>query len=531
MAYILAYDVGTTGVKTCLFTVDKTIELIGNASEGYGLYTFPDGGAEQHTDEWWAAMCKSTKALFEKVSVSPEEISGITFCSQMQGLVLVDEKGEAVRHPMSYMDQRAFVEMREGIGTGLKVAGMNAAKLVKSLTITGAVSGSVKDPMWRYLWVKKHEPEKFARVKWWLDVKEYLIGRMTGEFVMTEDSAFSTFLYDIREESRGWSKELCDMFGVNIEHLPKVIMTYDIAGYLREEQACELGLAPGVAVYGGGGDASLIGIGAGCVKTGDTHIYCGTSGWVSTVVDKQLVDVVSMIASAIGAQKGKYNYFAEMETAGKSLEWVKDHLALDEIGVYLEKKEISGSKATIYKSLYEYMSEVIDSCPPGAGGVIFTPWLHGNRCPFEDHNASGMFFNITLNTGKTEMIRAVTEGVCFHLRWMLESQNKRIKTSKRIRFVGGGALSPVTCQILADITGRVIETVDSPQNVGSAGAALTAAYGMGIIKDMEAIGKLIPATGVYKPNKANAAVYKRNFKVFKSLYTSNKRNFAMLNET
>ncbi|MBO5995469.1 MAG: carbohydrate kinase, partial [Firmicutes bacterium] len=235
MAYILAYDVGTTGVKTCLFTVDKTIELLGDASEGYGLYTLPDGGAEQHADEWWAAMCKSTIELFENISIKPEEISGITFCSQMQGLVLVDERGEAVRHPMSYMDQRAYEEMREGIGTGLKVAGMNAAKLMKSLSITGAVSGSVKDPMWRYLWVKKNEPENFAKVRWWLDVKEYLIGRMTGEFVMTEDSAFSTFLYDIREESRGWSKELCDMFGVNIEHLPKIIMTSDIAGYLREQ--------------------------------------------------------------------------------------------------------------------------------------------------------------------------------------------------------------------------------------------------------------------------------------------------------
>ena len=127
-----------------------------------------------------------------------------------------------------------------------------------------------------------------------------------------------------------------------------------------------------------------------------------------------------MIAAAVGAQEGKYNYFAEMETAGKCLEWVKDHLALDEIGVYLNKEEISGNKETIYKSLYDYMSEVIESCPPGAGGVIFTPWLHGNRCPFEDHNASGMFFNISLDTGKTQMIRAVTEGVCFHLRWMLE---------------------------------------------------------------------------------------------------------------
>ena len=530
MAYILAYDVGTTGVKTCLFRVGGKAELIVDASEGYELYTFPDGGAEQHADEWWEAMCKSTAALFSRISVRPEEVEGISFCSQMQGLVLVDEEGTPVRHPMSYMDQRASEEMHNGIGKGVKVSGMNAGKLLKSLSITGAVSGSVKDPMWRYLWVRNHEPEKFARVYKWLDVKEYLICRMTGRFVMTEDSAYSTFLYDTREGTRGWSGELCEMFGVNIEHLPEVIRTTDVAGELREKQAAELGLRAGTKVYGGGGDASLIGIGAGCVKTGDTHIYCGTSGWVSTVVDRQLVDVVSMIAAAVGAQPGKYNYFAEMETAGKSLEWVKDHLALDEIGVYLNKEEISGNKETIYKSLYDYMSEVIMSCPPGAGGVIFTPWLHGNRCPFEDHNAAGMFFNISLDTGKTEMIRAVTEGVCFHLRWMLECQKKKIKTSRTIRFVGGGALSPATCQILADVIGRPVETVDSPQNVGSAGAALTAAAGMGIIKDMEDIRNMVEVVKTYVPDKKNKPVYDRNFRVFKNLYTANKKNFALMNE-
>ncbi|MBQ5440834.1 MAG: carbohydrate kinase, partial [Firmicutes bacterium] len=298
---------------------------------------------------------------------------------------------------------------------------------------------------------------------------------------------------------------------------------------LRKEQAEELGLEAGTSVFGGGGDASLIGVGAGCVKAGETHIYCGTSGWVSTIVEKQIVDPNYMIASIIGAQSDKFNYFAEMETAGKSLEWVKDHLALDEIGVYLNKEEITGDKETVYTSLYDYMSAVIDKCPPGSGGVIFTPWLHGNRCPFEDHNASGIFFNISLETGKTEMIRAVTEGVCFHLRWMLECQDKKIKTSKRIRFVGGGALSKVTCQILADITGRVIETVDSPQNVGSAGAALTAAVGMGILDDMESIGNLIPVKETYKPRKEYKKVYDRNYKVFKSLYRSNKRNFSMIN--
>ena len=529
MIYILAYDVGTTGIKTCLFRIDKDIQMLGYASASYGLYTFPGGGAEQHADEWWDAMAASTRELFAKDhGVNPSDISAISFCSQMQGLVLVDEEGIPVRHPMSYMDQRASAEMEAGIGSGFKVAGMNARKLLKSLRITGAVSASVKDPMWKYLWVKNNEPENFAKARWWLDVKEYLIARMTGNFVMTRDSAFSTLLYDTRNGKECWSRELCSTFGVDISHLPPVIDVTDTAGTLRGEQAAQLGLAEGTPVFGGGGDASLIGIGSGCVDTGDPHIYCGTSGWVSTIVDKQYVDTSTMMASIVGAQRGKYNYFAEMETAGKSLEWVKDHLALDEIGVYLEENDITGSREHIYSSLYEYMSEVIERCPPGSGGVIFTPWLHGNRCPFEDHNATGIFFGLTLDTGKTEMIRAVTEGVCFHMRWMLECQDRKIHTGSTIRFCGGGALSDVTSQILADITGRRIEVPDSPQNTGSAGAALTAATGLGLLPDIKTAGKMIKAAKVFVPRKDAAGIYERNYRVFKELYHSNKHNFAAM---
>lgn len=525
---ILAIDIGTTGVKTCLFEVGETLRMLGSASAGYGLYTFPDGGAEQHTEEWWEAMKQSIHETVEKTGILPEDIRGISFCSQMQGLVLVDEEGNAVRNPMSYMDQRAEAEMQEGIASGFKVAGMNAHRLLKSLRITGAVSGSVKDPMWKYLWVKNHEPEAFAWTRWWLDVKEYIIGRLTGRFVMTEDSAFATVLYDTREGKKRWSEELCRTFGVDIRHLPPIIQSTDIAGELREEQARELGLCPGTPILGGGGDASLIGIGAGCVKTGDTHIYCGTSGWVSTIVEKQTVDTEAMIASIVGAQKGKYNYFAEMETAGKCLEWVKDHLALDEIGIYLEKMDITGSHEHVYASLYDYLSEVIERSEPGAGGVIFTPWLHGNRCPFEDPKAAGMFFGLTLETGKTEMIRAVVEGICYHLRWMLECQEKKIRTSDVLRFCGGGALSPVTAQILADITGRRVEVPDSPQNVGSVGAALTAAVGLGGLSSMEEIAGLIPAKCSFEPRLRFKEIYQRNYDVFRELHSCNKKLFARI---
>ncbi|MDR3344952.1 MAG: FGGY-family carbohydrate kinase [Oscillospiraceae bacterium] len=522
-ANILAYDIGTTGVKTCLFAVDEGIQLLAFDSAGYGLYTKSDGSAEQVFDEWWAAMIKTTRAVVAEGTT----IDGISFCSQMQGLVLAGADGLPVRNPMSYMDQRARKQLKDGMAYGPQIAGANIARLLKSLKYTGAVAASVKDPVWKYKWVEENEPELFAHAEKWLDVKESLIAKMTGEFVMTRDSAFAALIYDINKGE--WSAPICKMLGVNMKHLPPIIESAQKAGELLPAAAAELGLAAGIPVFGGGGDASLIPVGAGACAPGDTHVYSGTSGWVSTVVTKSIVDTSAMIAAVVGAQNGLYNYFGELETAGKCLEWVKDHLALDEIGIYMQKQHVSEGFEAKYTSLYDYLSEIIDSTPAGSGGVIFTPWLHGNRCPFEDPNARGMFFNVSLDSGKTQMIRAVVEGVCYHLRWFLEVSARKVEPSDTLRFVGGGALSDVTCQILADITGKRVETVDNPQNAGAVGAAAVAAVGLGLMPNLEATKALIPAVKSFAPNAENAAVHARNYAVFQKLYKANKGLFAALN--
>ena len=236
-----------------------------------------------------------------------------------------------------------------------------------------------------------------------------------------------------------------------------------------------------------------------------------------------------MIAGIVGAQSGRYNYFAEMETAGKCFQWVKEHLALDEIGVYLDSTDISQSGESMYESLYDYLSDTVAEVPAGSGGVIFTPWLHGNRCPFEAPDAAGMFFNIKIGTGKKQMIRAVLEGICYHLRWMLECEDRKLKTSDTIRFAGGGALSDVTCQMLADITGRTIETVHNTKDVGSLGAAVLAAVGSGAVPGFDAVDGYIDVKDRFVPDPRNKEVYDLNYRVFRNLYRSNRDNFRMLN--
>lgn len=529
--YVIIYDFGTSSVKTCLFDIDSEIRLVTSSTASYGLYISADGGAEQDTEEWWAALCKTTKTLFKNTTVKNTEIEGLAFCSQMQGTVLVDKDANAVRPPMNYLDQKGVKEYKDCMGTGLiKVSGCSLYKLVRNLIVNYAGSTSAKDPIWKYKWVENHEPDVYKKIYKWLDIGDYLVARCTGRIVRTADSAFATFLYDTRKGKEGWNKGLLKMYKVNPEHMPEIIDCTDKVGGLTKKAAADLGLVEGIPVFGGGGDTTFVNIGAGCTRPGDTHIYIGTSGWVSTYLDYQTVDINAMITGVLSAKRGYFNYYAELETAGKCFEWVMKHLALDEVGVYLNQAKITDDVESKYKSIYEFLSEEVDKVPPGANGVIFTPWLHGNRCPFEDSNAAGMFFNIRVRNGKRDMIRAVLEGICYHLRWLLECEARKVKTSNTIRFVGGGALSPVTCQMLSDITGRTIETVKNTQEVGAIGTALVVAAGIKGVDVLELSRELVKVEHIYKPNSHNKEVYERNYKVFKRLYKSNAENFKDMNQ-
>ena len=528
--YIIIYDFGTSSVKTCLFEIDTDIRLVAGSSAGYGLYISDDGGAEQDTEEWWAAICSTTRELFSKTDVKPEDIEGMAFCSQMQGAVFVDADGNALRRPMNYLDQKGFKEYKDCMCRGIiKISGCSLYKLVRNLCVNYAGSTSAKDPVWKYKWVENNEPEVFKKIYKWLDIGDYLTSRCTGRIVRTADTAFATFLYDTRKGKEGWNKGLLKMYKVDPGHMPEIIDCTDLAGRLTEKAADELGLVAGIPVFGGGGDTTFVNIGAGCTRPGDTHIYVGTSGWVSTFMDHQTVDIDAMITGVLSAKHGYFNYYAELETAGKCYEWALNHLALDDIGVYLNDTKVTDDYESRFTSLYDYMSSEVEKVPPGANGVIFTPWMHGNRCPFEDSNAGGMFFNIRIENSKRDMIRAVLEGICYHLRWLLESVEKKVRTSDTIRFVGGGALSPVISQILADITGRTIETINNAQEAGAIGAALVVAAGIKGDDVLELSRRLVKANRTYVPDSGNKEVYERNFKVFKNLYKSNVENYRLLN--
>jgi len=526
--FILVHDVGTTGNKACLYRVGETLELVESYVVEYPIYVLENGGVEQKADEWWASICQSTHQVLKESAVPASAIRGMAFCAQMQGVVLVDQNGRVLRNPMSYMDGRATAQIGRYLHTGFpRIDHLNLVKLLQFVRLTGGGAASTKDSLWKYLWVRDNEPEIFAATHKWLDVKDYLALRCTGEYSMGYDSANVTFVFDTRPDKLAWSASLCQTFDVEMNHLPDLVGATQKIGTLLSQPAAELELPEGIPIFGGGGDLSMISLGSGGFEVHDTHIYIGTSGWVVSNINKRMTDINAMIAGVIGAIPGRYNYIAEQETSGSCLQWVRDHLAKDEIGVYLQDQTAADVEGTEVR-LYDLLNRAVAETAPGSRGVIFTPWLHGNRSPFEDPHVRGMFFNISLETGKRDLIRAVLEGDAFHKRWMLEAIEKKIPRQDTLRFVGGGARSDQWAQILADVTGRKIEVVASPQNVGALGAAITVAIGLGLTNFDDA-KKMIQVKNTFHPLPENSALYEHQYHIFKQLYHHNRKLYKLLN--
>jgi len=517
--YVLSYDVGTTGNKTCLYRIGPRLELADSSLVEYPLQVLPDGGAEQNVDDWWNAICKTTNTILSQSKVEPSAIRGIAFCCQMQGSILVDSTGQPLRNPMNYMDTRATKQIEEFLYKGLvRISGYDALIALKSLRITGGLAGTSKDPLWKYHWVRENEPDVFRKVYKWLDVKDYLLLRCTGHYGMTQDSAHLTFLYDTRPGHLGWHRGLCGTFRVDMNHLPPVVKSTDVVGGLTKEAAREMGLEEGTPVFGGGGDLSLITIGSGCVDPYDTYVYIGTSGWVAANVEKRILDIGNFMASIMGAMPGCYTFVGEQETSGVCLQWIRDLLALDR-----------GATREEQRDPYDLVNQAASETQPGAGSILFTPWMQGNRSPREDPYVRGMFFNIGVKADPGMMIRAVMEGVAYHNRWMLEAFDRKIPRQESIRLAGGGAKSEVWSQIMADVTGRTIETIGNPQNAGAFGAAVVSGVGLGVLSSFHQAKSFIPVKRRYTPRSEFRQIYEQNFNAFRELYDGNKKIFRLLN--
>ena len=518
MKKIIAMDIGSSAIKACVYGLDsEEIKLLYSCTVNIGLYSPKPGYAEHNPDEVWSAFCEATNKIFASNIITNEEVCCVSLCSQAQCVVLVDEFGNTLTPIYNSQDTRATETFKKYFSGIINVDGVSVFKALKCYLASGFMPGSAKDPVFKYKWVEDNLPQVYEKAYKWLDIKDYIICRLTGEFITTKDNAHAYTIYNSKENKGNWSKIICKLFKVDTDKLPKVIDSTDIVGEISESTAKQTGLAVGTAVIGGIIDSSGVQYGSGAVDVGESMVYWGTSGWVGTVLDKMKIDLISRTGALIAAENNKFHYYACLDSAGISYRWLKEHVVEND-GILSEKNYIKENEN------YKYMNKALINVPIGSEGLMYAPWITGCRAPMEASDIGGMFLNIKINMNKKHFIKAVAEGICYHYRLLSEVTAKKITMPNKIRFVGGGAESDEISQILADITGCVVEVPEHPQDVGALGAAIVGFYAIGDKeKTLVETAHMQKAEKTFLPNEENHNTYNKYYEVYKKLYKSNNK--------
>lgn len=486
-SYIIAHDLGTSGTKAAL--TDITGSIVAVSERRYEVYYSSDGGAEQDPEDWWKAIVETTHEMMEKAGVDPGQIAGMSMSAQMVGTMPVDRDGKPLHRAMIWLDSRAEEE----------------AAILRKKTGMPFIGG--KAPSAKVYWLVRNMPDLFAKTHKILDCKDYLQFRMTG--VYATDYTLSSATTYFNPWAKIWWKDILEAIELPLEKLPKAIPSTDVVGELTPQAAEELGLREGIPVVSGGGDAPCATVGSGAISPGRMHLYLGTSAWVAAVIPEFSLLAEGLMPNAC-CDENNNALLGEMDNAGGCLKWFHEQLL---------SREDEEAAARDGLTIFQYMDRLADPVPPGSDGLIFLPWMWGERAPVEDDNVRGGFTSLALNHTKGHMIRAVLEGVGYHLRWIFSAVEKTGITQKEANVIGGGATTAIWLQILADITGVKLLQVEDPLDACARGAAMTAAVGLGFYKDFTEVEQAIKMTGKeFTPNPEHRVLYDNAYAQFRSLY-------------
>jgi xylulokinase len=496
---VLGFDFGTSSVKAALFSRDGAI--VAAATQGYPLILPQRGWAEQDPQDWWTGMAAATATLLASVPDAAGRIAAIGLSAQMGGVVPVDTGGTALHNALIWLDTRSANIARALTGGTIRVAGYGPLKLARWLRLTGgAPSLSGKDAISKIVWLRQHRPDLWPRVHKLLDVKDYLLARMTGRFLASFDSAHLTWLFDARSGRKRWSPTLLGQIGLDAARLPDIGRATDVAGGLSDQAAAELGLRPGTPVTVGAGDVAAATISAGNPGQGSLHLYLGTSLWLATRIARSRVDPNTSIGSITFADGSDYLLIATQESAGASIRWAMNLLGL-------AQDDFAG------------LESLARGFTPSADAPFFFPWLAGERVPVDDPNIRGTFANVAIEHGREALAFAVHEGVALNLRWAMASFDKLSgRAGQRLRLLGGGARNPFWAQMFADVLGREVESVETPDQCGTRGAAMTAAVAAGWYPSLAATAAMTRPARLFTPDPARVAFHQARFDRYARYY-------------
>ena len=517
--YIIAVDHGTSAMKVAL--ADTCGEVIAFEFEDTPLYLSPDGGAEQDPDEWWDGFVKATRRLLKNHPVPKEDIVGICVSSQWSGTVAVDSDGRHLMNAIIWMDSRGEPYIREKNQGIINIQGYGILNIARWLRSTGGLPAkSGKDSIAHILYLKNERPEIYEATYKFLEPKDYMNLRLTGEFAASFDSIMLHWVTDIRDiHNVKYNNGLIKKMGIDRDKLPKLMRATDILGVVKLEVAKELGISDDTKVVMGSPDLQSAVIGSGAVQDYEGHIYIGTSSWITCHVPFKKTSISHNMASVPSSIPGKYFVANEQETAGACLKFLRDNVFFGDDSTRFNNPEV-----------YQEFDRIVEQVPAGSNGLIFTPWLYGERTPVEDHTIRGGLHNISLPVKREHIIRAVFEGVAYISKWLFDLVEKFIKRKMDpVNMIGGGAQSDVWCQIYADVLNRTIRQVKDPIMANARGAAFIAAAGLGYCK-FEEIPELVQYSNIFHPNPDNHELYRKLYHEFITLYKKNKAMYHRLNK-
>jgi xylulokinase len=476
--------------------MDAGGRVVSSGAEEHQPFASPQPGwAEQDPRDWWRACGIAAKKALQKSGLRADEIACVGFSGQMHGAVMLHASGEVVRPALIWCDQRTEKQSRElseKFGTE-RLIQLTCNPPLTNFTLT------------KLLWVRENEPQLWARVRYVMLPKDYVRYRLTGERAIDQADASGTLLLDVA--NRKWSKEVLSATGIEEDFLPELCESPEVCGRLHEEGAAATGLKVGTPVVAGAGDQAAGAVGMGIVRAGVVSATIGTSGVVFAATDRPALDPRGRLHTFCHAIPGRWHVMGVTQAAGLSLRWFRDTFGI-----------AKNSAAEGDRDPYEFLSEEAATVPAGAGGLLWAPYLMGERTPHLDPSARGALVGITPSHHRGHVIRAILEGVAFSLKDSLSIFDEMKVPVKEIRLGGGGARSPLWRQIQADVYAQAVEIVEAEEGAAY-GAAILAAVGARHFASVDqACDAVIRITRRVAPDPSASAMLQKHYTNFRRLY-------------
>lgn len=504
--YIIAYDLGTTGNKATIF--DEEGNMVTSTLSEYKTYYPGKNQVEQDPNSWWEAVKEATITLISEGNIDKSEVICLTFSGQMMGCVAVDKNTDSLYNALIWADQR-------GVKQAEKLINQLGKKEIYEIVghRPSASYGAAK-----MMWLKENRPKIYKNTYKFLNAKDFIVARMTGNFVTDYSDASSTNLFNLNKLK--WSEKLIKASGIEKSKMPEAVPSNKVVGRLKKTIADQINLVEGIPVVIGGGDGSCAAAGAGVVDKNSAYNYVGSSSWIGIASDEPLIDDKMRTFTWAHVVPGLYSPTGTMQAAGASYQWARDNL--------FKGERIKGDQENI--DLYELMNAKAKNVQPGADSLIYLPYLMGERSPHWNPEAKGSFIGLTIQHKQKHLLRAVMEGVTFNLKMILDSLNEQGAQLGDMTMIGGGAKGEIWRQIMADIYQKKILIPNYLDQATSMGAALTGGVGVGLYEDFDFVHEMINIEEQIKPNEDNFKTYDELYKIFKESYNSLEKIFSDLHK-